>query len=183
MISLFLIFSSSFRSQSVSNPVEFNCCSDTALNGKYNRKVVLNKFINALNTLLPEWGLDKKGFYITETCHLSGTFIWDITDTSNNETRSKDRCVEFREGHIYHFSPMRKPYSYSNIAILKGGEVKIFKAVNCPEKGDKIEDVIKYIKDSLPAREVNQELIDRVKDYRKYGVYLRIDEQTDFICK
>jgi hypothetical protein len=66
---------------------------------------------------------------------------------------------------------------------LKGGEVKIFKAVNCPEKGDKIEDVIKYIKDSLPAREVNQELIDRVKDYRKYGVYLRIDEQTDFICK
>jgi hypothetical protein len=159
------------------------CCSDTLQHGKYNRKVVLNEFVNTLNLLIPKWGIDKKGFFITDNCQLVGSFIWDITDTLNKYTWDEDKCVIFEEGHIYHFSPMRKTYSYSSIAILNQGNIKVFKAVNCPEKGDKIEDVVQYVKDSLPSYMVDEALINRVKDYRRFGVYLRVDEQTEFRCK
>ena len=184
MISLFMMSCSSTKSQvktEESNKIS-NCCSDTLIDGKYNRKKVFNDFANTLNLLVPGWGIDKKGFYVNEGCQLIGAFVWDITDTLNKET-TLNECIALKEGHIYHFSPMRKTYSYSNIAILNEGRVKVFKAVNCPEKGDKLEDVIQYIKDSLPSSMVNEALISRVKDYRKYGVYFRVDEQTEFKCK
>ena len=183
LMSLFVMSCSSTKSQSKTeeNNKPSNCCSDTLIDGKYNRKKVFNEFANTLNLLVPGWGIDGKGFYVNEECQLIGGFIWDITDTMNKET-TLNECIALKEGHIYHFSPLKKTYSYSNIAILKDGSVKIFKAINCPEKGDKLEDVIKYITDNLPAI-TDKGLINRVKNYRKYGTYLRGDEQSDFICK
>lgn len=183
MMSFFMMSCSSIKSQSKTEDNKTsNCCSDTLIDGKYNRKKVFNEFAKTLNLLVPEWGIDKKGFYVNEDCQLIGAFIWDITDTLNKET-TLNECIALQEGHIYHFSPMRKTYSYSNIAILNDGKVKIFKAINCPEKGDKIEDVIQYAKDSLSSMPDQSELINRLKNYRKYGVYLRVDEQTEFKCK
>ena len=181
--SLFMMSCSFTKSQSKTENISPpNCCSDTLIGGKYNRKKVFDEFAKTLNLLVPEWGGDKKGFYVNEECQLIGAFIWDITDTLNKET-TLNECIALKEGHIYHFSPMRRTYSYSSIAILSNGQVKIFKAINCPEKGDKIEDVIQYAKDSLSSIPHEPELIIRLKDYRKYGVYLRIDEQTEFRCK
>lgn len=182
IMSLFMMSCSSTKSQSKAGGNKIsNCCSDTLIDGKYNRKKVFTEFANTLNLLIPEWGIDKKGFYVNEKCQLIGAFIWDITDTLNKET-TLNECITLREGHVYHFSPMRKTYSYSNIAILSNGQVRIFKAINCPEKGDKIEDVIQYIKDSVSSMPDQSELFNRLKDYRKYGVYLRVDEQTEFKC-
>lgn len=157
-----------------------NCCSDTLSEEKYDRNKVLNQFANTLNSLVPEWGIDKKGFHLNKECQLVGAFIWDITDTVNKQT-TLNECVVLKEGHIYHFSPIRKTYSYSNIAILHDGKVKFFKTINCLQKGDKIDDVIKYARDSLSMEQL--ELISRLKNYRKYGVYLQIDEQSEFMCK
>lgn len=182
IMSLFMMSCSSTKSQGKPGDNKIsNCCSDTLIDGKYNRKKVFIEFANTLNLLIPEWGIEKKGFYVNEKCQLIGSFIWDITDTLNKET-TLNECIALREGHVYHFSPMRKTYSYSNIAILNNGQVRIFKAINCPEKGDKIEDVIQYIKDSVSSIPDQSELLNRLKDYRKYGVYLRVDEQTEFKC-
>lgn len=158
-----------------------NCCSDTLIDGKYNRRKVFDDFANTLNLLVPEFGTDKNGFYVNEECQLIGVFIWDISDTLNKET-TLNECIELKEGHVYHFSPMRKTYSYSNIAILNNGKVKIFRAINCPEKGDRVEDVIQYFNDSLPSVPGQSGVINRLKDFRKYGVYLQVDEQTEFKC-
>jgi len=163
---------------------QVSCCSDTLSDGKYNRQKVITEFANTLNMLKPNRGNDKKGFYLDQKCQLVGAFIWDITDTLNNETILNDSsCIALREGHIYHFSPTRIKYSYSNIAILNNGRVIIFKAINCPNRGDKLEDVIQFIIDSLHSSEPKEELINRVKNYRKYGAYLGTDEQSEFICK
>ncbi|TWV98928.1 hypothetical protein [Chitinophaga pinensis] len=116
-----------------------------------------------------------------EQCELVGAFIWDLTDTLNKETEFNE-CIALKEGHIYHFSPIRENYSYSSVAILNNGNVKIFKALNCPQKGDKLDDVIRYITDSLSVPDKTA-LIDRVRNYRHYGSYLRIDPQSTFNCK
>lgn len=182
VISLLMVSCSSNKSQIRQGENKISdCCSDTLIDKKYNRKKVFTEFANTLNLLIPEWGLDKKGFYVNEKCQLIGAFIWDITDTLNKET-TLNECIALKEGHIFHFSPMRKTYSYSNIAILNGGQVKIFRAINCPEKGDKIDDVVQYIKDSLSSMPDQSALFNRLKAYRRYGVYLRIDEQTEFKC-
>jgi hypothetical protein len=184
LMSLFMMSCSSIKSQSKTeeeNKIS-NCCINTIVDGKYNRKKVFNKFANTLNLLVPGWGIDKKGFYVSKECQLIGAFIWDITDTLNKET-SLNECISLKEGHIYHFAPMRKTYSFSNIAILKDGRIKVFKAINCPEKGDKLENVIQFITDSLSTTTDKAELIIRLKNYRKYGAYLRVDAQTEFKCK
>lgn len=168
------------NTQSKDNLVS-TCCQSTD-GEKYNREEVLQEMAQILNELVPGWGIDKQGFYINKQCQLVGAFIWDITDTLNREA-TLNECVGFKEGHIYHFSPLEKSSSYSNIAILDKGRVRIFKAINCPQKGDNIEDVIRYVKDSLPASAVDESLIIRIRDYRRYGAYLGVDEQSEFICK
>lgn len=146
----------------------------------YDRKSILNNFANTLKSLVPDYkGVEKKGFYVSEECQLVEAFIYDLSDTLNRETTLSE-CIEFREGHVYHFAPIRQRVSYSSIAILIGGEMKIFKAINCPEKGDRLEDAMDYIQKS----EIKDKgaLLSRVRNYRKYGAYINVDEQSEFKC-
>ncbi|MFN5549610.1 MAG: hypothetical protein ACK5BJ_10710, partial [Bacteroidota bacterium] len=124
-LSLFVfVFSCGNRERTQSSK---HCCNQ--LSDNYNRKLVLDMFSKALNLLVPDYkGPRQKGFYINENCHLIGSFIYDLTDTLNEED-SLDECIEFKEDHVYHFAPMRKSISYSNIAILQDGNVKIFRAI------------------------------------------------------
>src|SRR5438309_2269907 len=129
-----LILYSSCKSQNTTQ-VASNCCDS-------NRKEILMKFANVLNSLVLDYKAnDDGGLFDKTNCRLIGTFIWDITDTSKKEITTGN-CIQFKEGHIYHFAPVRKRDSYSSIAIIKKGDIKIFRAVNCPEKGDRIEDAI-----------------------------------------
>ena len=164
---------SSCKGQNKASTID--CCDS-------NRRVILMKFANVLNSLILDYkAKDDEGLYDKNNCRLIGTFIWDITDTLVKETATVG-CIEFKEGHVYHFSPIRKRDSYSNIAIIKNGEVKIFKALNCPGKGDKIEDVVAYIKDHFPNTNDTQLIIARVMNYRNYGTYTKTDEQSEFKC-
>ena len=173
--SLSLISHSSCKSQNKTQ-MATNCCDSS-------RKEILVKFANVLNSLVLNYkAKDDEGLFDKENCRLIGTFIWDITDTLKKET-STENCIEFKEGHIYHFAPIRKRDSYSNIAIITGDEVKIFKAVNCPGKGDRIEDAIQYIRSYLPNTTDKESIIERVINYRNYGVYTKTDEQSEFKCK
>ena len=169
------MFHSSCNSQNTKQ-VTVNCCDP-------GRKEILMKFANILNSLVLNYkAKDDEGLFDKSNCRLIGTFIWDITDTSKKETASGS-CIEFKKGHIYHFAPIRKRDSYSNIAVVTSDGVKIFKAVNCPEKGDKIEDAIQYIRDYLSTTADKESIIKRVINYRNYGIYTKTDEQSQFKCK
>ncbi len=147
----------------------------------YSRRKVLETFASVLNISVPEYKeVFPKGFYLNNEGKCVGFSIYDLTDTLNREA-SFSECVSFYNYHVYHFFPSIITYSYSHIAVLKDGNIKIYKSVNC--KGDNIEDVLIYLKEILTGRPEKENIIKRVKDYRKYGGYNRIDEQSDFICK
>src|ERR1700749_4567897 len=94
----------------------------------YNQSKVLNSFVTVLDEL-------KKHYNFTDTLiHYSlnenkpvGFFIYDLSDTLNN---SKNKVVNFKEGHIYHFAPRDLYFSYSSFCFLLKGKLVFFKAVN-----------------------------------------------------
>lgn len=100
-----------------------------------------------------------------------GFFVYDLTDPANKQTSLLEH-IEFRNGHVYHFADIDLPYSYSNIAVLEDGRVKIFKTLNCAGKGDDIDEVISYLDRKLTSEKNKAEIIDRVRNYRKYGTYV-----------
>jgi hypothetical protein len=105
-----------------------------------------------------------------------GFFVYDLTDESNIET-PLDRCIEFKNNHIYHFSLIFTPYSFSHIVVLEDGKLKIFKAINC-KKGDSLGGVINYLNDKLKDYKDKDEIIGRVKNYREYGIYAATDDSA-----
>jgi len=156
-------------------------CSDVPDDTGYRKNEILSRFGKVLSDLVPTYKrLDGNGFYVEGECQLTGAFIIDLSDTTNRETNLNE-CVKFLEGHVYHFAPIRENNSYSNIAILADGNVKVFKAINCPETGDKLNEVIEYVQKS--GVKYDDPLLDRIKNYRKYGVYLKVDELSEFQCK
>jgi hypothetical protein len=159
-----------------------NCCVVRDSDSAYNKRAILHQFAATLNEEVYGPGTTKKRFAVNDHCQMTGAFIWDLTDTINKAATFQD-CIRFREGHVYHFSPMDIGISYSNIAILSKGNLKIFKAVNCTEKGDRIETVIQYVKDHLAGGADDDHLIKRISNYRKYGVYIRVDELSVFRCR
>jgi hypothetical protein len=100
--------------------------------------------------------------------------VYDLMDESNSEN-PLEGCIEFEDNHIYHFSIMFTPYSFSHIVILEGGKLKTFKSINC-KKGDDVNDVISYLNQKLKDDKNRDEIISRLKNYRHYGMYSAIDE-------
>lgn len=143
----------------------------------YNRHQVLERLAQILNQSIPEYAhVFGNGFYVEDERGV-GFFIYDLTDPSNKGTPLYD-CVDFRNDHIYHFAPIRQHYSISHIVILEDGRLKVFKAINCRESRDKLEDVISYVTRKLRSDKHKDEIIDRVRHYRRYGFYTKVDDSS-----
>ena len=187
IFSLFIIIScgSSNNHNKITKKIQNpNCCSDDLNDSPYKNEYVLNEIVKTLNLLIPDYYISKegKGFYITDECRISACNLWDMVDTLN-QRKDYDDCVILKEGHIYHFAPMENICSFSSIAVLKNGKVKIFKKVNCPENGgDKIDDVINFIRSYLPINKETEEIIKKVRNYRHYGYYINTDYDL-FYCR
>jgi len=105
----------------------------------------------------------------------NGFFVYDLTDTSN-KTEPLGGCIEFKDNHIYHFALIHLPYSFSHIVILEEGQLQVFRAINCNDSQDKIKDVLDYLEPKLKDEKDKEEIIGRVKNYRKHGIYGAIDD-------
>ncbi len=53
--------------------------------------------------------------------------------------------------------------------------MKIFRSINCKNSKDSVDDVTKYIAQHLNLKD-NDEILQRVRDYRKYGEYFTVDD-------
>jgi hypothetical protein len=149
----------------------------------YPQNKILKQLAATLNRSIPEYrSLEKKGFYINGDERPRGFFIYDLSDTSNKETKLTE-CIKFIDGHVYHFSPIYYPYSFSHIAILKAGQLKVFRSVNCSDRGDSIDDVIRYLEQNLPDQQDKADILDRVGKFRTFGFYNRIDSFATLQCK
>jgi hypothetical protein len=101
-------------------------------------------------------------------------FAYDLTDTSNKGTSLN--CVDFKNNHVYHVAPHYIPFSFSHIVILEDGNLKVFKSINCQNSKDSLEDIVTYLSQKLKGDKEKDEIIRRVKDYRKYGLFKTTDD-------
>lgn len=136
----------------------------------YNRGEILQQFANTLKGSVSEKVRSQLPRFSVEEERANGFFIYDLTEPSNKQTSLLER-VEFKNNHVYHFAHIDLPFSFSNIAVLEDGKVKVFKSINCEGKGDSLKDVIGYLNEKLKNDKNKDEIIQRVKNYRSYGVY------------
>jgi hypothetical protein len=140
----------------------------------YNRQNILEQLAEILNESVPEFKkIYKNGFHVKNEKPIK-FFIFDLTDTSNKGT-SLDDCVKLRDKHIYHFAAISYGYSFSHILILENGNLKVFRSINCKDRGDSLEDVLNYLSQKLKTDKNKGEIISRVKNYREYGIYYSVD--------
>lgn len=139
----------------------------------YNRQEVLNVFLTTLRQTRPEYEIGDRRFYIWAE-KARGFFVYDLTEPSNKQVFSTE-CVDFKNNHVYHFAPTTLDYSSSNIAILEDGKLKIFTSINCKDSRDSLNNVVDYLQKKLAESKEKGDILDRVKNYRKYGTYYSID--------
>jgi len=157
-----------------------NCLANS--DSLYNRQDMLEKLATILNDTSTHYHNAK--YQIKKKLDLAnvknerpfGFFVYDLTDDSNGTSLSK--CIEFKNNHIYHFALMDIPYSFNHIVILEGGTLKVFKAINCKD-GDSLENAISYLNQKLKDDKDKDEILNRVRNYRKYGIYSTVDD--DFL--
>jgi mannitol/fructose-specific phosphotransferase system IIA component (Ntr-type) len=148
----------------------------------YNREEIINQFASILFDSAPGY---KKYFlprFIVEDERAIGFFIYDLTDPSNKQTSLTER-VNFYNNHIYHFAFIDEPFSFSHIAILEDGKLKIFNLINCKNKGESLKDVLSHLKLKLKNDKNKNEILKRVKNYRKYGVYTSFNGSSSVRCE
>ncbi len=116
----------------------------------------------------------EEGFIIDST----GIIGVNIYDLNTGESLKGD----FKNGHVYHISPINFQDSFSYILCVYENKLVLFKSVNCKGMGNKIEEVIDYINSNFSKNTELQGIIFNVKNYRKFGVYLRTDTMTTLKC-
>lgn len=136
----------------------------------YMRSRVLGELANVLNESIPEYSKGvSKGFY-SDSENAIGFFVVDLTNPANKQSTFQE-CVDFINGHVYHVAPEDSYYSLSQIVILEEGKLKVFRSVNCPPRGDRLDDAVRYVSAKLARDKQREEIISRVRNYKKYGFY------------
>jgi hypothetical protein len=149
----------------------------------YARRDTLQQFANILNVSIPEFEKERGVKFHVENEKAMGFGVYDLTDPSNADPAETGACVQFIDNHIYHVVPVLNVYSFSHIIILEGGNFKVFRSVNCRDRGDKFEDVVAYLKVKLADDKNKDEVIGRVMNYRRYGIYARMDNFSRLRCE
>lgn len=157
-----------------------NACLENS-DSLYSRKDMLEKLSKILNETSTYYYNAR--YKIKKTLNLAevqknerpfGFSIFDLTDTSNTG-KPLGECIEFKNNHIYHFALIDTPYSFSHIAVLEDGNLKVFRAINCKDKGDTLDEVTNYLNETLKEDKNKDEILIRVRNYRKYGIYTTVD--------
>lgn len=158
------------------NALFHNCLTQSV---DYDSEEVLSAITLMLNESIPEKSSGNRYGY--KSNRPMGYFIYDLVDTLNT-SMVRERSVTFSEGHIYHFSPFKKRYAFSHILILHNGKIEIFRAINCRDKGDSLKDVFNYIESNHAELKISDPTLGRIKNYRSYGKYRKIDRYSEFDC-
>jgi hypothetical protein len=164
------------------NPFE-KCPADS--DPRYRRQQIMGQLAGILNQSIPKNAIYFPLLHADREGNRLRFFVYDLTDPGNIHPEEQKRgpnldasCIRFAENHVYHFAPFYIPFSFSHIAFLQNGEVKVFRLLNCEGKGDSSDDVVAYLKQKLPDNKETEQVISRVRDYRKFGDYFTIDDTS-----
>jgi hypothetical protein len=150
---------------------------------RYRRQQILEQLAGILKQSIPKDAVYFPLLHADREGKKLRFFVYDLTEPENIHPEVKKRgpnldssCIRFVDNHVYHFSPFFIPYSFSHIGFLEDGELKVFKLLNCEGKGDSLDDVVGYLNQKLKNNKEKDEVIRRVKDYRKFGHYFTVDD-------
>ena len=149
----------------------------------YPRRDTLKRFADILNASVPEFEREMGFKFEVRDGETQSFGVYDLTDPSNVSSMSTGACIELIDNHIYHVVPGLNNYSFSHIIILEGGNLKVFRSINCIGRGDTLEDVTEYLNLKLANEKNRDEIINRVRQYRKYGKYTRMDNFSRLRCE
>lgn len=144
--------------------------------------VKIESFLN--ENISVDTSFHAKLFSHTSDGTLIGYSIYDLTDTTNIDNKMPDNNgpkINITQGHFYHVSPISYSESFSSIFYLQKDDFKIFRFVNCPNKGDKIDDVLKFASRVAEHNKTN-DLITNIRNYRKHGHYTYDDYGAELDC-
>lgn len=151
----------------------FLSCVNTQKTNLYDKEKVFTELNIVLNNSVPEYkSITDIGFSNTSEGVTIGYTIRDLTDTTNVNKRTPDDKgdgIKFIENHFYHFAPVIMSMSYSHIAYLEDGKIKVFKSINCIDRGDSFDEFIIFAKTKLKG---NNDVLENLKNYRDFGEYL-----------
>jgi hypothetical protein len=171
----FLLLSlSAVRAQSQSS--ENYVCPQNA-DPLYQRKRMFAYLARMLEESVPEYKRVFPAGFGTVGDRPRAFFVYDLSDPLNNKTNSWS-CVQLANHHVYHVAPVEAGFSFSHIVVLEGGKFKVFKSLNCRNRGDSLESVLTYLDKTLENNKDKQDILNRVKKYREFGVYSSIDNDT-----
>jgi hypothetical protein len=150
---------------------------------RYRREQILDQMAGILKQSIPKDAIYYSMLHSDWEGNKLRFFVYDLTDPTNIHPEENKRgpsldasCIRFLDHHVYHFAPFFIPYSFSHLAFLENGKLKVFKVLNCEGKGDSLDDVVAYLEQKLKADKQKDEVIGRVKDYRKFGYYFTVDD-------
>lgn len=145
---------------------------------KNNLKDNLLIVINLMDNDIPDYWYKvsiKRGFNLNSKNNgIIGLNIYDLN--TGQELKSN-----FENNHIYHLSPVNLNKSFSYISCVFNHKVYFFKAINCPNKGNTLEEVKEFIQSKLPKK-ISPEILGRLDNYRDYGEYLKTDPLSGLNC-
>ena len=150
---------------------------------RYRRQQILDQMAGILKQSIPKEAIFYSFLHSDWEGNKLRFFVYDLTEPDNIYSEENKRgssqdssCIRFVDRHVYHFSPSFIPYSFSHIAFLENGKLKVFKVLNCEGKGDSVDDVVAYLEKKMKDDKQKDEVISRVKDYRKFGYYFTVDD-------
>jgi hypothetical protein len=147
----------------------------------YDKKKVLKKFAKQFNYLSKYYhdGYPRK----YEVTSISSYNFWvaDLVDTTNSSLQKED--LYFTEGHIYVISTLNYNYLYYNIVFLNKGNLIFFRAVNCKNYINSLEEVIKSAEIFLIEDYKKKSILNRLKSYKKYSSYYKMDAISYPVCE
>jgi len=141
----------------------------------YNEEMIITIFADIINDSLQTNRNRTFAMCRLEGMSPVGFFIYDLVDTTNNTINNNG--IAFINKHIYHFSSWEYRFSYSNICVLDGEEIVIFRNVNCTQSNENIEDVIEYVSKIYNDESID-DIINRLTNLKKYSHWFRVDPQT-----
>lgn len=106
-------------------------------------------------------------------------FIIDLTDPTNffysRGRNVEGACIEFREGHVYHYSLSDLEASRSNLAVLRSGKLVNFSSTNCLDSKDSLEGLLAILETDPSGAIRSKEEMNRIHNYRRFSFFTTTD--------
>lgn len=157
----------------------------------HSSRAVLEEFASILNRNIPEFRrvADPRGFHVDNGRPVN-FFVVNLADTTNafpprplaSSARADADTSPFvlNQLGVYHFAPLDLNFSFSHVAVLENGRLKVFSFLNCEGRGETVRDVVQYL---AQLGSYSDTVIGRVQNYRSYGTYFQTDPQSHVACQ